>query len=89
MGYMSPDYLVLSETKLEDSFPLAQFNLPNYEIWVERDRDKNGGRFIEFAKKGLTCKKLKIFVNTFALKLLYLRRNGWALVFIGHPLTIT
>ena len=28
-GYLSPDYLVLSETKLDDSFPSAQFNLPN------------------------------------------------------------
>ena len=29
VGYLSPDYLVLSETKLDDSFPSAQFNLPN------------------------------------------------------------
>ena len=61
MGYLSPDYLVLSETKLDDSFPSAQFNLPNYEIRARRDRDKNGGGLIEFVKKGLICKKLKIF----------------------------
>ena len=61
MGYFSPDYLVLSETKLDDSFPSAQFNLPNYKIRARRDRDKNGGGLIEFVKKGLICKKLKIF----------------------------
>ena len=61
MGYLSPDYLVLSETKLDDSFPSAQFNLPNYEIRARRDRDKNGGGLTEFVKKGLICKKLKIF----------------------------
>ena len=61
VGYLSPDYLVLSETKLDDSFPSAQFNLPNYEIRARRDRDKNGGGLIEFVKKGLICKKLKIF----------------------------
>ena len=61
MGYLSPDYLVLFETKLDDSFPSAQFNLPNYEIRARRDRDENGGGLIEFVKKGLRCKKLKIF----------------------------
>ena len=48
---MSPDYLVLSLTKLDHSFPSAQFNLPNYEIRVRRDRDKNGGGLIKFAKE--------------------------------------
>ena len=56
MGYLSPDYLVLFETKLDDSFPSAQFNLPNYEIRARRDRDKNGGGLIEFVKTGVICK---------------------------------
>ena len=61
LGYLSPDYLVLSETKLDDSFPSAQFSLPNYEIRARRDRDNNEGGLIEFVKKGLIYKKLKIF----------------------------
>ena len=61
MAYVSPDYLVLSEKQLDDSFPSAQFNLPNYKIRARRDRGKNGGGLIEFVKKGLICKKLKIF----------------------------
>ena len=85
-------YLVLSETKLDDSFPLAQFNLPNYEIRARRDRDKVGGGLIEFVNKGVICKKLKIFEprksECICSELLYLRINGCALVFIGHPLTI-
>ena len=56
MGYLSPDYLVISKTKLDDSFPSAQFNLPNYEIRARRDRDKNGGGLIEFVKTGVICK---------------------------------
>ena len=40
------DYLVLSETKLEKSFPNAQFNLDRYEIRTRQDRDKNGGGLI-------------------------------------------
>ena len=58
---MSPGYLVLSKTKLDDSFPSAQFNLPNYEIRVRRERDQNGGGLIEFVQKGFICKRLKIF----------------------------
>ena len=51
------DYLVLSETKLDESFPNAQFNLDGYEIKVRRDRDKNGGGLIEFVRRGIICKK--------------------------------
>ena len=61
LGYLSPDYLVLFKTNLDDSFPLAQFSLPNYEIQARRDRDKNGGDLIEFVKKGLISKRLKNF----------------------------
>ena len=61
LGYLSSDYVVLFKTKLDDSFPSAQFNLPNYKIEARRDRDKNGGGSIEFAKKGFICKRLKIF----------------------------
>ena len=61
MSYLSPDYLVLSETKLDDSFPSAQFSIPDYEVCCRsrRDRHKNGGGLIEFVKKGLNCKRLK------------------------------
>ena len=57
---MSPSCLVLSEIKLDDSFPSAQFSLPDYEIQTRRDKDKNGGGLIEFVK-GLICKRLKNF----------------------------
>ena len=33
------DYFVLSETKLDDSFPSAQFYIQNYEIRNRRDRE--------------------------------------------------
>ena len=51
ISYLSPDYLVLSETKLDDSFPLAQFSVPDYEIRDRRDRHKNGGGLIKFVKR--------------------------------------
>ena len=54
MSYMSPDYLVLSEVKLDDSCPLAQFNIPDHQI---RAIDQNGGGLIEFVKKVITFKR--------------------------------
>ena len=34
------DYFVISETKLDNSFPNAQLTISNYEIRARRDRDK-------------------------------------------------
>ena len=51
------DYLVISETKLDDRFPNAQFTKTNYEIRARRDRDKHGGRLLEFVRKGLIAKE--------------------------------
>ena len=56
-GKLQLDYFVLSETKLDDSFPSAQFYIENFEIRNRRDRDKNGGGLIEFVKKGFISKK--------------------------------
>ena len=58
IGKMSLDYLVISETKLDESFPSAQFNISNYEIRNRRDRDKNGGGLIELVRKGFITKRL-------------------------------
>ena len=44
------DYLVLSETKLDESFPNAQFKLDGCEIRARRDRDKYGGGLIVFVR---------------------------------------
>ena len=56
MSYLSPDYLVLSKTKLYNNFHLAQFSKPDYQIRTKRDRHKNGGGLTEYVKKGLICK---------------------------------
>ena len=50
-GKLQLDHFVLSETKLDDSFPSAKFYIENFEIRNRRDRDKNGGGLIEFVRK--------------------------------------
>ena len=58
-GKLQLDNFVLSETKLDDSFPSVQFYIENFEIRNRRDRDKNGGGLIEFVRKGFITKKIK------------------------------
>ena len=36
------NYFVSSETKIHESFPLAQFNIHDYEIRDRRDRENTG-----------------------------------------------
>ena len=56
---LSLDYLVLSETKIGESFPAAQFYIKGNKVRARRDRDKHGGGLIEFVKNGFISKRLK------------------------------
>ena len=56
---MSLEYPILSETKIDESFSTAQFNVEGYEIRTRPDRDKYGGGLIEFVQRGLICKGLR------------------------------
>ena len=40
------DYFVISETRLNNSFPYVQLTINNYEIRARRDRDKHEGSLI-------------------------------------------
>ena len=79
---LSLDYLVLSETKINQSFPTAQFYIKGYEVRARRDRDKHGGGLIEFGKNVLSLKglrnmrlnKVKVFVQSLPLQ----TGNGYA-----------
>ena len=56
---LSINYLVLSETKIDQSFPTAQFYIKGYEVRTRRYKDKHGGGLIKFVKNGFISKRLK------------------------------
>ena len=56
---LSLDYLVLSETKIGESFPTAQFYIKGYEVRARRNKDKHGDGVIEFVKDGFISERLK------------------------------
>jgi len=53
------DILLISETKLDDSFPSGQFFLDGYEEPVRLDRNHNGGGILFFIREGLHGKEVK------------------------------
>ena len=65
LKYLSLDYFILSETKLDESFPNAQFTLDGYEIRARRDINKFGGGIIEYNRKGLICKRTNKYERKF------------------------
>ena len=59
IGKLSLDYFVISETKLDESFPSSQFIISKYEIRYRSDICKNGGGLITFVRKVFITKRLK------------------------------
>ena len=49
------DFISISETKLDESFPSAQFHTDSYFLF-RRDRNKHGGGLAAFVKSGLLPK---------------------------------
>ena len=54
---------MISETKLNEEFPNAQFSIFDYEIKSRRDRNKHRGWLLEFIRKTLICKTVAIPSN--------------------------
>ena len=78
------DILVISETKIDESFPVNQFLIPGYSTPFRADRNSQGGGLIIYIREGIPCKGLKshklpgdtesIFIE------LNIRRNKWLLM---------
>ena len=83
---------VLSETKLDDSFPSAQLYIENYEIRSRRDRDKKGGGLIEFVRKGFITKKIKEYETKFSETIaseFTISKKKWFCLSVFRPPTST
>ena len=56
------DIFCINETRLDSSYPDAQFEVPGYQYPPYcKDRNKSGGSKIVFVRKGLITKRLKAF----------------------------
>ena len=88
MKTLSLDYLILSETRIDENFPTSQFNVEGYEIRARSDRDKYGRGLIEFVRRGLICKRLRDYEPKYSKclcsELILPTKSGYALVSSGR-----
>ena len=83
------DIIIISETKLDDSFPCNQFRMEGYLEPFRIDRNLYGGGIILFIREGVSCKEMKnpalpskvegIFIE------LNLRKTKWVLMVGYNP----
>ena len=52
------DILLVSETKIDDSFPEGRFFIEGYKEPIRLDRNKNGGGLLFFVHDDLECKEI-------------------------------
>ena len=57
------DVLMLSETKLDESFPSIEFNIDGYNIF-RSDRNAKGGGILMYVQDGVPCKLLPMRNST-------------------------
>ena len=79
--------MVISETKLDYSFPESQFIIPGYSSTFHLDRDQNGGGIMVFVCEDITTKFLSF--EDKPIEALYIepniRKNKWFLSCSYNP----
>ena len=53
------DILMISETKLDESFPVSQFLIPGFENPIRLDRSSSGGGIMLYIREGIPSILLK------------------------------
>ena len=64
----------MSESKLDSSFPEAQFKIAGYGVF-RQDRDKYGGGLMFYINQNIPCKKIETFQFTSSTEILTLEIN--------------
>ena len=54
--------LMITETKLDDSFPVSQFLIQGFSIPFRLDRNKNGGGILLYTRSNITSTKLNKYI---------------------------
>ena len=81
------DFLLVTESKLDDTFPMGQFQMEGFARPIRLDRTRYGGGVIIFVRDDLTCYELKPRTLYPELECTFLemriRQSKW-LVFVGY-----
>ena len=82
------DIIVITESKLDHTFPDSSFRISGYNKPFRKDRNRNGGGILVFIRDDIPCKELQInFFNEF--EVLFIEANlsysKWLFVTCYHP----
>ena len=53
------DIFMISETKIDNTFPISQFTITGYSISFRLDRTSHGGGILLFVREDISCKITK------------------------------
>jgi exonuclease III len=85
----SIDFLLVTESKIDDTFPHGQFQIEGFSRPIRLDRNRNGGGIIVFIRDELTCREIKPRVLYPELECTFLelriRQSKWLLVVGYNP----
>ena len=77
------DVLLISETKIDNTFPVSQFYVPGYSVPYRLDRTENGGGIMLYVKKHIPCRILSKFtlekeIESFAIEINLRKVISWS-----------
>ena len=81
--------MIVTETKLDSSFPSGQFLIDRFAKPFHRDRNKNGGGVMIFFRDGIPSKEIKVNFLSSNVECLFIelniRKAKWLVVGCYHP----
>ena len=85
MLHNSLDILLISETKIDSSFPTAQFQIEGYKTY-RLDRYANGGGILLYIREDIPSTLLNsdMSIESFSIEI-YIRKKKWLLVCTCNP----
>ena len=83
------DTLILTENKLDDSFPTSQFIVDGFSMPYQQDRNRNGGGIMIYIRDDIPSKLLLKHVFPDDIEGLFVelnfRKSKWLLIGAYHP----
>ena len=82
------DILLITETKLDNTFPDSQFIMQGFSKPFRNDRNRKGGGLMIFVREDIPCKKINIDfpsdIECIALEINF-RKEKWLFIGCYHP----
>ena len=83
------DIMMISETKIDDSYPTNQFLIEGYSTPFRLDRNAQGGGILIYAREDIPCKELKSKKTSGNIECIFLeinlRKSKWVIMAGYNP----